>query len=117
MLGAVRLTFVDQYRYLGQLLEGEEALAALQKGVVVLQTTINSQVWSVGLQSWPMRIICCSVWSGACHASHTSMQWHTVLACAGWENDVVCDDVTFAIPYALDRPASDRTSGGQAGLG
>lgn len=33
----------SKYMYLGQLLEGEDALAALQKGVLVLQSTIDGQ--------------------------------------------------------------------------
>ncbi|EIE25825.1 TPR-like protein [Coccomyxa subellipsoidea C-169] len=38
----------SKYMYLGQLLDGEEALAALQKGVSVLQSTIDSQEMNEG---------------------------------------------------------------------
>jgi hypothetical protein len=43
--------YYQSCRYLGQLLDGEEALAALQKGVSVLQATIDSQVQTfIGLK-------------------------------------------------------------------
>ncbi|KAK9915673.1 hypothetical protein WJX75_002503 [Coccomyxa subellipsoidea] len=38
----------SKYMYVGQLLDGEEALAALQKGVSVLQATIDSQDFDEG---------------------------------------------------------------------
>lgn len=44
------------FRYLGQLLDGEDAVAALQKGIEVLQNIIEQQVMIL-CHHYPLRIL------------------------------------------------------------